>query len=188
MASNMSDVNVSMMTTTVATQMELYFGLSFYFCIVRCCLSTLILLGNGTIVVIVTRYLKQLTPTHVAVTYSAVSDFTVGMLLWFHLIRYLTQGYTHWRSWCTITAWTENVVATQNFNAIMFVAVERCFLITKWNTYQEHHSVAKQTVMSGITGLFLLLTQTISIILGKVNPKFGKCYFTLTTKRIFIIS
>ena len=163
--------------------MELYFGLSFYFCIVRCCLSPLILLGNRITVVIVTRYLKRFTPTHVAVTYLAVADFTVGMMPWLRLITYLTQDFSHWRNWSTITSWIENVVAAQGLNAIMLVAVERYYLIKKWNTYQQHHSVTKQTLLSGITGLFLLLTPTIGIILDKVNPKFGKCYFALTTKK-----
>ena len=85
MDTNSSDVNASIMvtimaeTTTTAT-MEQYFGFSFYICVVKCCLSPFILLGNGLTVAIVTRYIKKVTPTPVAVMFLAVADFTVWCL------------------------------------------------------------------------------------------------------------
>ena len=143
MAINMSDFNIS--TTTI----DRYFGFSFYICIAECCLSPFILLGNGLTVVIVTRYLKKVTPTHVAVIYLAVADFTVGMMPWFHLTTYLTQGdWKHWRNWCTFAAWFDYMSSAFNLLSVMLVAIERCFLITKWDLYQKKYTVRKQEIFT----------------------------------------
>ena len=183
MATNTSDVNASViMTKMPTTTIEQYFSLSFYICVAECCLSPFILLGNGLTVVVVTRYLKTVTPTHVAVTYLAVADFTVGMMSWFHLTTYLTQGdWKHWRNWCKFAAWCDYASSALNTVAVMLVAIERCVLITKWDFYKKHYTVRKQKIISAASASFVLLTATADIALSLKNPKFGKCYFDLIT-------
>ena len=181
MATNSSDVNVStittMMTTTTTVRIEQYFGLSFYIFVVECCLSPFILFGNRLTVVIVTRYLKKFTPTHVAATYLAVADFTVGMMPWFHLTTYLTQDDSKfWRNWCKFAAWFDNVLTALNITAVMFIAVERCFLITKWDLYQKHYTVKKQKMITAVSASVFSMMITAKIALSKLNPNFGKCY------------
>ena len=170
-------------TTAIPETIQQYFGLSFYICILKCCLSPWILHGNGLTVVIATRFVTKVTPTHVAVGYLALIDFMIGMTPWFHLITYLTQGYKHWRNWCTFTAWVDCFLVTQNTTAIMLVAVERCFCITKWKWYSNKYTVARQKLISGASCLFLLLMSIIYIILGEVDPKYGNCYFDLIKNR-----
>ena len=87
--------------------MQQYSGLSFYICILKCCLSLWILFGNGLTVVITARSVTNVSPTHVAIGYSALSDFMLGLTLWFHLTTYLTQGYKHWRNWCIFAAFVD---------------------------------------------------------------------------------
>ena len=163
--------------TATYESIQQYFGLSFYIRIVACGLSPCILLGNGMTVVTATRFVTRVTPTHVAITYLAVVDFMIGLTPWFHLTTYLTQGYKHWKNWCTFTAWVDCFLVTQNTTAIMLVAVERCFCITKWNWYRNKYTVVKQKLVSGASCLLYLLTSTIYIILGGVDPKYGNCYF-----------
>ena len=181
MDTNSSDVNTSVimtiMATTTTTTIEQYFGLSFYICIVECCLSLFILLGNGLTVVIVTKCVKKVTPTHVAVTYLAVADFTVGIMSWFHLTTYLIQGYRHWRNWCTFAAWFEYISSSLNIVAVMFVAIERCFLITKWDLYQKKYTVTKQKIISGASTCLILLTVTVGHSSQQGESKIWKMLF-----------
>ena len=182
MATNSSDANASVLTTmATTTTIEQYFGFSFYICVVECCLSLLTLLGNGLTVVIVTKYLKKVSPTHVTVTYLAIADFTVGMMPWFHFTTYLTQGFKAWRNWCTLAAWFNYFSSCLNIVAVMFVSLERCFLITEWDLYQKKYTVTKQNVISGISASCVLLAVMADIALSDLNPKLGRCYFNFVT-------
>ena len=150
-------------------------------------MSPFILLSNGLTVVIVTKYVKKVTPTHVAVTYLAITDFMVGITPWFYLTSNLTQSYwKHWRNWCTFAVWFDYVSSALSTVAVMFVAVERCFLITKWVLYQKHYTVRKQNIISGVSASFVSEGVTADIAFTSVNPVLGKCYFDLiTTRNVF---
>ena len=147
----------------------------------ECCLSPLILLGNRLTVVIVTRYLKKVTPTHVAVTYLAIADFTVGMMPWFHFTTYMTQGFKAWRNWCTLAVWFNYFSSCLNIVAVMFVSLERCSLITMWDLYQKKYTVTKQYVICWISASCVLLVVMADIALSDLNPKLGRCYFNFVT-------
>ena len=97
-------------TTVTPDPILQYFGLSFYICIVKCCLSLWILPGNGLTIVIARRFVTKVTPKHVAIGY--LINCIIGLKPWFYLTPYLTQGYKHWRNLCTFTALADCFLAT----------------------------------------------------------------------------
>ena len=165
---------------------ERHLGLPFYICIVTCCLSPWILLVNGLTVVIAIRYVTRVTPTHVAVAYLAAVDFLVGMTPWFQLTTYLTQGNKQWGYWCIFSNWLENVSVVMNLNAVMLIAIERYFLITKWNRHPRNYSAKKHGMVTGISTLLIILTLILIIIVGEVNPIFGRCHLVFNKKKTIV--
>ena len=183
--SGTTDVNTSVITmvTTTAPSSEQFFDLAFWIFIVYCFLSPLILLGNGLTIVTVTRYVTKVTPALVAVGYLAVADFMIGLTPWFQLATYLTQGYKYWRNLCTFGAWFENISVSLNLNAVMLIAIERYFMITKWDMYQRKYTVGKHGIATSITTVVFLVLGAFSHIVGQVIPTYGRCYFAFMRRK-----
>ena len=79
-------------------------------------LSLFILTCNGLTIIVVMKYIKKVTPTHVVIAFLAFAGLFVGILPIFSLVG----------------------------DGIVLIAVERCFLVTSLKLYQKYLTVRRQ--------------------------------------------
>ena len=166
-------------TTTLTKNL---FDVAFYFIIAKCCLSLGILSTNGMTVYILKRFIKHLNAVHLTMAYLAVADLVFGLNPWVKGSVYFIHNYNWWESICIFTSWLNVFSLHWKFQAIILIAIERCFLIARPEIHQGHFSPSKLNYLF-LTGFAVILVTPIiyiSLVDVDVIRSHGACCGLIT--------
>ena len=103
-------------------------------------LSPIILTCNGLTIIVVMKYIKKVTPTHVVIAFLAFAGLFVGILPIFSLVGDSVQS----KSINDLNGWVTIAARSLSISGIVLIAVERCFLVTSLKLYQKYLTVHRQ--------------------------------------------
>ena len=94
---NSTHINQSYQNASTDDEMttEHYSTLLFAFLIFKWILSPLILTANSLSIIVIMRYIKKVTPTHVGIAFLAIAGLFVGIVPLFSLVFYLMGNSVH---------------------------------------------------------------------------------------------
>ena len=152
-------------------------------------LCPFILTGNSLTIVIVVKYIKKVTPTHVSIAFLAVAGISVGIVDFFDLVVYL-MGYSgHSERVYRLISWVSSEAMGLNISAIFLIAFERCCLLTSRNWYQKHLTVKRQIGLCVVFSVYFMILSTIVAFImdfelrqGVLMPKFEEKVFVHATR------
>ena len=177
---NTTDVNQSSQNLTTGyhqatdeiTSSEIS-SLVFTLLVTRSILSPFILTCNGLTLIVVMKYIKKITPTHVVIAFHAFAGLLVGVIPLSHLAAYLAGISARSKYIFRIMVWGIRVARYLNVSAIMLIAVERFFLLTSWKMYRKYLTVKRQVVLCAVFGIYCFLLGTIFNLLVDFELKNG---------------
>ena len=121
-------------------------------------LSPFILACNGLTIIVVMRFIKKVTPTHVVITFLALAGLFVGMNPLLNLIFFLIGNPKNSND---LKVWFFWAARNLSISAIMMVAVEHCFLVTSWKLYQKYWTVRRQIGLCIVFGVYSFIFATV---------------------------
>ena len=124
-------------------------------------LSPIILACNGMTIIVVVKYIKNVTPTHIAICFLALAGFFAGIIPLCRLILYLMADSVHSKFVNVLNLWVTLAARTLNIFAILLIGVERCFLVTSFMFYKKYMTVRRQ---GGLCIVFCILSFLLSTI------------------------
>ena len=142
-------------------------------------LSLFILTCNGLTIIVVMKYIKKVTPTHVVIAFLAFAGLFVGILPIFSLVGDSVQSkrINDLNGWVTIAA------RSLSISGIVLIAVERCFLVTSLKLYQKYLTVRRQVGLCIAFCISSCLIATIFTLMTDSGLKNGKSYKVILGKR-----
>ena len=129
-------------TTDEITSSEISI-LHFVLLISKCILAPLVLTGNSFTIIVVSKYIIKITPTHVVISFLAFSDMFVGVIPLVYLAVYLARDLVLFKYINLMMFWVISVARSLNIYAVALIAVERFFLLTSWKMHQYYLTVKK---------------------------------------------
>ena len=151
-------------------------------------LSPFILACNVLTIIVVKRYIKKVTPTHVVIAFLAFAGLFVGVLPLLSLALYLIGDSVHLRYISNFNVWITVVARTLNISAIMSIAVERCLLVTSSEFYHKYVSVRRQLGLCIGLCIYSLLFATIYTFKADSELKQTNAYQMLLQGRFFLVA
>ena len=139
-ASNMLSTHVyesTNVTTDDETTADETVILVFVLLILKWILSPLILTANSVTIIVVIKYIKMVTPTHIVIAFLAVAGVFVGIVPLLNLVAYLV-GDSEAEIICGVLNWAKVMSIWLSVWAIMLIAVERFILVTSWKWHRKH--------------------------------------------------
>ena len=150
-------------------------------------LSPVILMCNGSTIIVVMKYIKKVTPTHVVITFLAFSGLFVGIVPLLSLTLYLVGDSAKSKGINDLNTWVTLVSRTLNISAILLIAVERCFLVTSLKLYQKYLTVNRQVGLCIAFCALSFLIATIFTLMTDPELKNGNSYQILLGKRTMFL-
>ena len=94
---NSTQMNQSYQNKSTDDEMttEQYSAVLFAFLIFKWILSPLILTANSLSIIVIVKYIKNLTPTHIGIAFLAIAGLFVGIVTLFSLAFYLMGNSVH---------------------------------------------------------------------------------------------
>ena len=150
-------------------------------------LSPVILMCNGLTIIVVMKYIKKVTPTHVVIAFLAFSGLFVGIVPLLSLTLYLVGDSAQSKGINDLNTWVTLVSRTLNISAILLIAVERCFLVTSLKLYQKYLTVNRQVGLCIAFCALSFLIATIFTLMTDPELKNGNSYQILLGKRTMFL-
>ena len=142
-------------------------------------LSLFILTCNGLTIIVVMKYIKKVTPTHVVIAFLAFAGLFVGILPIFSLVGDSVQS----KSINDLNGWVTIAARSLSISGIVLIAVERCFLVTSLKLYQKYLTVRRQVGLCTAFCISSFLIATIFTLMTNSGLKNGKSYKVILGKR-----
>ena len=150
-------------------------------------LSPVILICNGLTIIVVMKYIRKVTPTHVVIAFLAFSGLFVGIVPILSLTLYLVGDSAQSKGINDLNSWVSLVARTLNISAILLIAVERCFLVTSLKLYQKYLTVRREVGLCIALCLLSFLFGTIFTLMTDPELKNGNSYQILLGKRTMFL-
>ena len=156
--------------------------LFFVFLILKWILSPFILTGSGLTIVVILKFIKRMTPTHVAIAFLSLAGTFVGIVPLLNLVVYLLEDSGQGDIICGVMSWAKIMAAWLKIWAIVLIAIERFILVTSWKWHRNHWTSRKQTFLCFTFGVCGVLVATIFSLLGDPDLRYGNCYIILMSE------
>ena len=148
-------------------------------------LSPFVVIANGLIIVIVMKYVKKVTATHVVIAFLSLSGFFVGTIVHpLNVILYFTGNSLNFNHLCNFLTWIKYVAVGLNFCAILLIAFERCLLVTSFKLHHKFLTVRRQVYMCIGSCASLVVSATIYTFNLDSVLRFGDCYVILKISQL----
>ena len=143
-------------------------------------LSPFVVTANVMTVVVVIKYIKKMTPTHVVIALLSFSGLLLGIIIHpFNLVLYFTGDTVHAEHLCDFLTWVKFVAVGLNFGAALLIAIERCVLVTSFKLHRKFLTVKRQVYLCIAFSVCLLISATIYTLMVDSGLRFGDCYAIL---------
>ena len=186
---NYNSTHINQSSQNVSTDGEMttqhYSTLLFAFLIFRWILSPLILTANSLSIIVIMRYIKKLTPTHIGIAFLAIAGLFVGIVPLFSLAFYLTGSSVHSKHIYDLIVWVTLLAIFLNISAMLLIALERYILVTSWQFHRTRLTVRRQAGLSMAFFVYFLLFATILTLLTDSEVKYG---VLVTTSKYEVVS
>ena len=150
------------------------FSISFY---VRCVLACITLAGNIFNIAIITKYVKHVTPTHIALAFQATANILAGGLPFIQLA--LTGDKP--KSMCGFTLFVMILTYYMNSFSIMLIAAERCILLVSWKWYKQFWTNKKQACLCACACFWCVFVGAVTTLHVDSEIRLKSCFFTQLT-------
>ena len=137
-----------------------YSSILFALLIFKWILSPLIVSANGLTIVVIVKYIKKVTPTHVGIAFLAIAGLFVGISLLLNLVVHLLGNSVHSEHIYNMTVWVSLVTIGLNISAMLLIAFERFIIVTSWKFHQKHLTVKRQVGLCMTFFVYFLLFAT----------------------------
>ena len=175
------------MTTDDETTADETVLLVFILLVLKWILSPFILTGNGLTIIVVMKYIKKITPTHVVIAFLALAALFVGIVPLLNLVVYLLGDSVQAENICIVITWAKIMAIWLNVWAIMLIAVERFILVTSWKWYDNHLTSRVQAYLCVALGICGLLLATLFSFWAKTEFSYGDCYIVTMSENKFTV-
>ena len=150
-------------------------------------LLPVILIYNGLTIIVVMKYIKKVTPTHVVIAFLAFAGLFVGIVPILRLTLYLMGDSAYSKCINDLNGWVTMAARTLNVSAILLIAVEHCFLVTSSKLYQKYLTVRRQVGLCIAFCVFSFLLSTIFSLMADSEFKNGNSYQGHLGKRVIFV-
>ena len=151
-------------------------------------LSPYILTCNGLTIIVVVKYIKKITLTHVVIAFLAFAGLFVGIVPILNLTFYLIGDSAQSKDINDLNTWVTIAARTLSISAIVLIAVERCFLVTSLQLYQKYLTVRRQFGLCIVFCILSFLFATIFTLMTDSELKLGNSYQVLLGKRAMFLA
>ena len=159
----------------------------FVLLILKLILSPLILTGNSLTIIVVMKYIKKITPSHVVIAFLAIAGLFVGIVPLLNLVVYLVGDSVETKTICGAMTGAKTMAIWLNIWAIMLIAIERFILVTSWKWHREHLTSRVQAYLCFVVGICGLIVAILFSFLTKTKLSYGDCYFLMVSENKFIV-
>ena len=129
-----------------------------------------IVTGNGLTIIVVMKFVKKITPSHVGIAFLSVAGLLAGIVPFLNLIIQLMRDSVHLRY---IYLWLFLFTAGLNISAMLLIAFERLLLVTSWKFHQKHLTVRRQVGLCMAFSVYFFLSAGILTLLTDPEFKYG---------------
>ena len=160
-------------------------ALVFTLLIFKWTLCPFILIGNILTIIVVGKYIKKITPTHVVIAFLSVAGFFVGLVDLLGFIIYLMNGDpVHSNYIYDLMFWIALLTTGLNMSAIFLIAFERCCLTTLWGLHQKHLTVRRQVGLCVAFSVYFLGFATVLTLMADIESRYGVLILKFKQKNI----
>ena len=152
-----TDVNITDDQMTI----DEYSAVSLALLVLNWTLCPFILTGNSLTIAVVTKYIKNVTPTHVSIAFLAVGGISIGIVDFFDLVVHLMGYSTHSEYVYRLLTLVSSVAMGLNISAIFLIAFERCCLLTSRKWHQKYLTVRRQIGLCVTLTVYFMILATI---------------------------
>ena len=119
---------------------EQYSTLLFPLLIFKWILFPFIVTANGLTIIVVMKYVKKITPSHVGIAFLSYTGLLVDIVPFLNPVIHLMGDSVHLRY---VIIWLFIVVPGLNISAMLLIAFERFILVTSWKWHKNHLTVRR---------------------------------------------
>ena len=117
-------------------------------------------------IVVVVKYIKKVTPTHIVIVYLCFSGFLIGIIVHpFNVVLFFTGDSLNSEHLCEFLTWVKFVAVGLNFIAVFLIAIERFFLVTGPRLHRKFLTIRRQVYLCIAFSMCLLVLATIYMLM-----------------------
>ena len=162
---------------------EQFSAVLFALLIFKWILSPLILTANSLSIIVIVKYIKNLTPTHIGIAFLAIAGLFVGIVPLFSLAFYLMGNSVHCKHIYDLMVWVTLAAHGLNISAMLLIALER-YLVLSRQFHRKHLTVRRQVGLSMGFFVYFLLLDTSITLLSDSEVKNGVLVITFEHKAV----
>ena len=148
-------------------------------------LSPFVVTADCSTIIVVVKYIKKVTPTHIVIVYLCFSGFLIGIIVHpFNVVLFFTGDSLNPEHLCELLTWVKFVAVGLNFNAVFLIAIERCFLVTSFKLHRKFLTIRRQVYLCIAISMCLLVLATIYMLKVDSGLRFGDCYVVLKISQL----
>ena len=159
----------------------------FVLLILKSIMSPLILTVNSCTIIVVIKYIKKITPTHIVIAFLAVAGVFVGIVPLLNLVAYLVGDSVQAEIICGVLNWAKVMSIWLSVWAIMLIAVERFILVTSWKWHRKHLTLRVQAYLCLGLGFCGLALATLFSFRAKTEFSYSDCYIVKVSDNMFLV-
>ena len=159
----------------------------FVLLILKSIMSPLILTANSCTIIVVIKYIKMITPTHIVIAFLAIAGLFAGIVPLLNLVAYLVGDSVQAETICGVLNWAKVMSIWLNGWAIMLITVERFILVTSWKWHRKHLTSRVQAYLCFALSVCGFLVATLLSFWTKTEFSHGDCYIVKMSENKLVV-
>ena len=174
--------------TTDDNTINEYLAPLFALLIFKWTLCPFILTGNALTIIVIKKYVKKISPTHIGIAFLAIAGLFVGIVDLLNFIIYLMRGNSVQSEYIYgLMSWITLVATGLNMSAIFMIAFERCCLTTLWRLHQKHLTARRQVGLCVVFSVYFLVYATVLTLMADLESRYGVLVLKFKEKTVVVV-